>query len=212
MVDNLAMPNPPSSREADLALFAEDRGVSAYRQRFVELLRVLSYERREVVLSSGKRSNFYIDCKQTILTAEGHFLCGQLVHYVLMRSARTIRAVGGMTMGADPIASAVSTLSFLGGFSAGAINAFYLRKEPKGHGSRKWLEGDKGVPPGTEVAIVEDVVTTGASTLLAVERAREHGLIVRHVVALCDRQEGGRAAVEAEVPMTAICHRVEFES
>jgi orotate phosphoribosyltransferase len=183
-------------------------GLAVYRARLLDLLRQLAYEERQVVLSSGRTSTFYIDCKQATLTAEGHFLTGLLVGHVVRKVAPDVRAVGGMTMGADPIASATATLSFLAGQP---LDAFYLRKEPKGHGTKRWLEGDRAVPPGTPVAIVEDVVTTGASTLLAVARAREHGLIVRHVVALCDREEGGRQAVEAEVPMTALYRRTEFQ-
>jgi orotate phosphoribosyltransferase len=195
----------PATR--DLALFRDTAAV--YRERFVALLRALAYEQREVVLSSGRTSNFYIDCKQAVLTAEGHFLCGWLVCHVLQQVAPDVAAVGGLTMGADPIASATSTLSFLG---ARPLHAFYLRKEPKAHGTARWLEGARTVVPGTPVAIVEDVVTTGASTLKAVARAREHGLHVRHVVALCDREEGGREAIEAEVPMVALSRRTEFTS
>ena len=173
------------------------------------LLRALSYQEREVTLASGRRSNFYIDCKQTVLTAEGHFLAGWLVGHVVAQVAPDARAVGGLTMGADPIASATATLSYLSGRQS--LNAFYLRKEPKGHGTQRWLEGETGAPPGTPVVLVEDVVTTGGSTLTALARAREHGLLVRHVVALCDREEGGREAVEAEVPMTALCQRRDFQ-
>ncbi len=179
-----------------------------HRLRLLELLRALSYQRREVILSSGRPSDFYIDCKQAILTAEGHFLCGWLVGHLVDRLAPDAIAVGGLTLGADPIASATATLSFLSGRRP--LHAFYLRKEPKAHGTRQWLEGDRAVPPGSPVVIVEDVVTTGASTLLAVSRAQEHGLVVRHVIALCDREEGGREAVEAVVPMTALTRRTEF--
>lgn len=195
-------------QERDLALFRHP-SAAHHRRRFLALLQQLAYEDREVVLSSGRRSNFYIDCKQAVLTAEGHFLCGWLVGYVVEQVAPSAVAVGGLTMGADPIASATATLSFLGGRRP--LNAFYLRKEPKGHGTSKWLEGDRAVPPGSEVVLVEDVITTGASTLKALERARAHDLRVLHVVALCDRQEGGREAVEAAVPVTALCHRQEFQ-
>jgi orotate phosphoribosyltransferase len=110
-------------------------------------------------------------------------------------------------MGADPIASAVATISFTRGRP---IDAFYVRKEPKGHGTQKWLEGDKTVKPGTPVAIVEDVCTTGGSTLKAIERARLHGLEVKRVFTLVDREEGGREAVEQEVPLTALFRKSDF--
>jgi orotate phosphoribosyltransferase len=179
------------------------------RQRLLELLTTLAYEERDVVLASGKRSNFYIDCKQAVLTAEGHFAVGTVVCDLLQREAPEVRAVGGLTMGADPIASAVATVSFHLGRP---LDAFYVRKEPKGHGTQKWLEGDRSVPPGTPVAIVEDVCTTGGSTLKAIERARLHGLDVRRVVVLVDREEGGREAVEREAPMSALFGRSDFPS
>jgi orotate phosphoribosyltransferase len=177
------------------------------RVRLLDLLRHLAYEEREVVLASGRTSNFYIDCRQAVLTAEGHFLVGWLVNQVIAERAPSVRAVGGLTMGADPIASAASTLSFLG---PSPLGAFYVRKEPKGHGTQKWVEGDKTLPAGTPVAIVEDVVTTGGSTLKAIERARLHGFEVKLVIAMVDREEGGREAIEREAPLVALCRRSEF--
>lgn len=177
------------------------------RQRLLELLRTLSYEEREVILSSGKRSNFYIDCRQAVLTSEGHFLAGWLISRLLFEQCPEVTAVGGITMGADPLASAVATVSHLG---PRPLDAFYIRKEPKGHGTQKWIEGDKVVVPGTQVAILEDVVTTGASTLRAIERARSHGLDVRRVIVLVDREEGGREEVVHEAPMTALYRKSDF--
>jgi orotate phosphoribosyltransferase len=177
------------------------------RARLLELLKSLAYEEREVILASGKPSTFYIDCKQAVLTAEGHHLVGTVLCDLLASSSPDVRAVGGLTMGADPIASAVATRSFELGRP---IDAFYIRKEPKGHGTQKWIEGDKRVRPGTPVAIVEDVCTTGGSTLKAIERARLHGLDVRLVIALVDREEGGREAVEREAPFSALFRRADF--
>jgi orotate phosphoribosyltransferase len=181
--------------------------VNDARARLLDLLKRLSYEEREVILASGKPSNFYIDCKQAILTAEGHYLVGWLLCDLLANLAPDVRAVGGLTMGADPIASAVATVSHT---LARPLDAFYIRKEPKGHGTQKWLEGDKTVRPGTPVAIVEDVCTTGGSTLKAIERARLHGLEVRRVFVLVDREEGGREAVEREAPLTAVFRKRDF--
>ena len=118
----------------------------------------LSYEEREVTLASGAKSNFYIDCKQTVLTAEGHFLVGSLFGRILATQAPEVEAIGGVTMGADPLASAVSTLSYVAGRP---LPAFYVRKEAKGHGTAAWIEGTKSLRPGMPVAILEDVVTTG---------------------------------------------------
>jgi orotate phosphoribosyltransferase len=176
--------------------------------RLLELLKRLSYERREVILASGRRSDFYIDCKQAVLTAEGHYLAGWLIAEALARTAPEVRAVGGLTMGADPLASATATVSFLG---KSPLDAFYVRKEPKGHGTQKWIEGDKTVVAGTKVAVLEDVVTTGESTLKAIARARSHGLEVRRVIALVDREEGGREAVEREAPLEALFSRSDFQ-
>ena len=141
------------------------------RQRLLELLTRLAYEKRKVTLSSGRESDFYLDTKQASLTAEGHVLVGRLVMEAIRSNFPEAQAVGGMTMGADPIASAASLTSFLQ--KPPGIPAFYVRKEPKGHGTAQWLEGKKSLPAGGRVAVVEDVVTTGASTLKAVERVRE---------------------------------------
>lgn len=163
-------------------------------QRLLDLLRTHSFERRQVTLASGRSSNFYVDCKRTTLRAEGHWLVGRLLLERILAEAPTARAVGGLTMGADPIASAVSMASWMG---ARPLEAFLVRKEAKGHGTKKWLEGP-ALPAGLPVAIVEDVVTTGGSGLLAAEKAREAGLEVLGIFALVDRQEGGREAVEAQ--------------
>jgi orotate phosphoribosyltransferase len=164
------------------------------RARLLELLTQLSYERRKVVLSSGRESDFYIDCKRTALTAEGHYLIGRLFFQAVRREAPEAVAVGGLTLGADPLASAVSLTSYLSGHP---LHAFIVRKEPKGHGTGQWVEGLSALGPGAPVAILEDVVTTGGSTLKAVERAQAEGLRVLGAFALVDRLEGGREAVEA---------------
>jgi orotate phosphoribosyltransferase len=178
------------------------------RERLLELLTRLAYEKRKVTLSSGRESDFYIDTKQASLTAEGHYLVGRLVLAEIRAHFADAQAVGGMTMGADPIASATSLTSFL---ERGPLPAFYVRKEPKGHGTNQWLEGKKSIPGGARVAVVEDVVTTGASTLKAVERVRSEGFSVLGVVALVDREEGGRQAVEAAgVPLRALFRRSDF--
>jgi orotate phosphoribosyltransferase len=165
------------------------------RARLLELLTTLSFERRKVVLSSGKESDFYIDCKRAALTAEGHFLIGRLFFAEIRQHCPGAAGVGGLTLGADPLASAVSLTSYLAGHP---IPAFIVRKEPKGHGTGQWIEGRKVLGDGAEVAIVEDVVTTGGSTLKAIERAEQEGLKVTWAFALVDRLEGGREAVEAK--------------
>jgi orotate phosphoribosyltransferase len=178
------------------------------RERLLALLRTLAYREGEITLASGKRSNFYIDCRQAVLTAEGHFLVGWLFYQTVLSDAPAARAVGGISVGADPLASATA---FMSTFGPHPVNAFYIRKEPKGHGTGQWLEGTASLAPGMPVVVVEDVITTGGSTLRAIERARDWGLDVVHVVALVDRQEeGGAEAVAAEAPLTALFRREDF--
>jgi len=178
------------------------------RLRLLELLRELSYQERDVVLASGRRSSFYVDCRQTVLTAEGHFLVGSLFNRIIAAKAPEAQAVGGISVGADPLASATSLMSQ---FGSRILNAFYIRKEPKKHGTSQWIEGTASLAPDMPVVVVEDVITTGGSTLRAVERARDFGLRVVHAVALVDRQEdGGAEAVAAEVPLTSVFRQEDF--
>jgi orotate phosphoribosyltransferase len=177
------------------------------RARLLVQMTRLSYERRDVTLASGQKSDFYIDCKQTVLTAEGHFLVGSLFLGLLRDRAPEAEAIGGLTMGADPLASAASTLSYVSGRP---LAAFYVRKEPKGHGTGQWIEGAKSLRPGMPVAIVEDVVTTGGSALKAIGRAREFGLSVKLILGLVDREEGGREALEREAPLVTLFRKRDF--
>ncbi|MDQ3365947.1 MAG: orotate phosphoribosyltransferase [Myxococcota bacterium] len=179
---------------------------AAKRARLFELLRTLAFAEREVVLSSGLRSNFYVDCKQVSLHPEGAALIGALFHAVIDEVAPSAVAVGGLTLGADPLATATSLISFQLGRPR---SAFLVRKEPKGHGTNQWVES-ASLPAGAEVVILEDVVTTGAATLKAIERARLAGLVVIHAVALVDRLEGGREAVVQEAPLTTLFTRRDF--
>lgn len=179
----------------------------AHRRRLLALLKQLSYEEREVTLASGQKSNFYIDCKQTVLTADGHFLVGTLFNRILLERAPEVEAIGGVTMGADPLASAVSTLSYIAGRP---LPAFYVRKEAKGHGTAAWIEGTKSLRPGMPVAILEDVVTTGGSALKAIARVREHGLKVAIILGIVDREEGGREILEKEAPLVTLFRKRDF--
>lgn len=164
------------------------------REKLKQIILELSYEKRLVTLASGRQSDFYFDGKQTTLHAEGGWLTGKLF-YESIKDLPDVQAVGGITLGADPIATATSIAALQDGRP---LHAFIIRKEPKGHGTGQWLEGRKNLPPGTKVVIVEDVVTTGGSSLKAVNRAKEEGLDVLGIVALVDREEGGRENIEAE--------------
>jgi orotate phosphoribosyltransferase len=181
--------------------------VSEGRARLVELLRERSFERKKVTLASGRESDFFIDCKQTILTAEGHALTGALM-FEALASLPPCEAVAGVELGGCPLASAVSLTSFLRGRP---LPALYVRKEVKDHGSRRLLEGDKSLAPGMPIVMLEDVITTGGSTLKAVEKVAAAGGKVVGVVALVDRLEGGAEAIrEAGLPLVAICTRRDF--
>jgi orotate phosphoribosyltransferase len=178
------------------------------RARLLELLRQLSFERRTVTLASGKESDFYIDCKRTALTAEGHVLVGRCLLAEVLAVQPLVRAVGGLTLGADPIASAIALTSSLQGHP---VDAFIVRKEPKGHGTGQWIEGRKTIPDGSRVIVLEDVVTTGGSALKAIERCRAERLEVVACLALVDRLEGGRQAIEASgVPLRSLFTRKDF--
>jgi orotate phosphoribosyltransferase len=196
------------------------------RDRLLELLRVRSFERRKVILSSGKESDFYIDCKRTSLTAEGHVLIGRLLLEAVRALPPPVSAAGGLTLGADPLASAVATASWLEHERAVRTNdagldgrivppppvdAFVVRKEPKGHGTGQWIEGRAAIPDGARVAVLEDVLTTGASAAKAIERCRAEKLVVAACLALVDREEGGREAIEAlGVKVVSLFTRKDF--
>lgn len=154
--------------------------------------------RGDFTLASGKKSTFYLDGKQVTLSGAGLFDLGCVM--LEMIGDDPIEAIGGLTLGADPMAAAVAALSaapqgLLGTKrTRGPLQAFIVRKEAKKHGTTKWLEG----PPlraGMLVAAVDDVITTGASTIAAIERIREEGGVVRRAFCLVDREEGGREAL-----------------
>nr|MBP7323479.1 orotate phosphoribosyltransferase [Deltaproteobacteria bacterium] len=143
-------------------------------------------------LASGKMSNFYIDCRVVNSLAAGKYFVSQMVYDKI--ASLDIKAIGGPALGAIPIADAVSYLSFLVGKD---VSSFWIRKEPKGHGLKKWIDGN--VASGDRVVIVDDVITTGQSTIDALQRAREAGLEVVKVVVMVDRQEdNGRQNIEKE--------------
>lgn len=155
------------------------------KDRLLSILAKQSYIEGKIILASGKESNYYVDCKQTTLHHEGNTLISYLFFKMLESG---IDAVGGLTMGADPLASGVSQMAYL--LEGKQIDAFYVRKEPKKHGRSLWIEGP--VKKGSSVAILEDVVTTGGSSLKAIDKVLEYGCKVEQVLAIVDRNEGGR--------------------
>jgi orotate phosphoribosyltransferase len=178
------------------------------RDWLIELLRERSFERRRVVLASGKESDFFIDCKQTILTAEGHGLVASLMLDTIQERFASCEAVAGVELGGCPLASAVSLLSFQRG---NPLPALYVRKDAKDHGTKKLVEGDKSLKDGLQVVVLEDVVTTGGSTLKAVDKLKSVGANVIGVIAIVDRLEGGADTLAAAgMPFVAITTRRDF--
>jgi len=178
------------------------------RDRLVQLLAERSVEHRRVVLASGRESDFFVDCKQTALTAEGHALLGALM-FDALASLPPCEAVAGVELGGCPLASAVSLISFQRGRPLAAL---YVRKEAKDHGTKKLVEGDRSLHDGIAVVLLEDVVTTGGSAMKAAEKLALVGARVVGVVAIVDRLEGGREAIQAAgLPLVALCTRADFD-
>lgn len=162
-------------------------------ERLRRLLLERSVRRGDFVLASGQRSSYYIDCRLTTMSAEGQRLVGELGWKAIQQAEWRPRAVGGLTMGADPVAYAVAAASF--GTSL-AVDAFSVRKEAKAHGTGRVIEGCFTV--GDDVVIVEDVITTGGSAQRAIAAVEAAGGQVLGVLAVVDREEGGRARLEGE--------------
>jgi orotate phosphoribosyltransferase len=162
------------------------------KERLIELVieKAFKYSKEPIFkLVSGRTSNYYFNCKAVTLHPEGMYLIGNIVFDIIQDL--DIQGIGGLTLGADPIANAVSYTSYLKGKP---LEAFIVRKSPKSHGTMLWIEGN--IASGDKVVIVDDVITSGKSTIEAITRANEAGLGIGKVIALIDRQEGGREAVE----------------
>ncbi len=166
------------------------------KNELIELLCRKSFKYSETPafkLVSGRMSRFYVNCKPTTMSPRGMFLTGHLMFEAIRDSGAS--AVGGLTFGADPIAMATAFASELKGQP---IKAFSIRKSQKDHGIVKWVEGE--IRSGEKVVVIDDVATTGGSTIKAIERARSEGLDVARVVILVDRQEGGMDSIRILVP------------
>lgn len=161
------------------------------RKRLAELFKTRSLQRGEFILSSGLKSSYYFDGKKTTLDPEGAYLSARLILEELKQRGIEADAIGGLTLGADPVVSAVAAISFAEKERYSPLPAFIVRKEPKKHGTRRYLEGFDG-PPGSRVVILDDVCTTGDSAKRAIERAEEAGYQVVAVVCLVDREQGAR--------------------
>jgi orotate phosphoribosyltransferase len=174
------------------------------KRQLLKLLKEKSYRYspdKPFKLASGRESPYYVDARPVTHNAQGLFLIGE-IFFDLVRDL-DVQAIGGLTLGADPIAHAAALTSFLKG---SPINAFSVRKEAKTHGTGGLVVGD--VKPGDRVVIVEDVITTGGSTLKAINGARDFGLEVVKVLILVDREEGGRERVAAVAPQVQAVFRL----
>ena len=179
-----------------------DLDAAAMRGRLARLLLEKSYRAGEVTLTSGRKSDYYFDCKQTALHPEGAWLIGNLLFDLLPEG---IVGVGGMTLGADPLVTAVSIASHLRGRP---LPAFIVRKASKGHGTNQFLEGLSNFQPGDKVALLEDVVTTGGTLLTVIDRVQEAGLTVGAVLTVLDRNEGGaQKLAERGFPLLSVFSR-----
>lgn len=180
--------------------------VNDLKAKLARHLMALSYAEGDFTLTSGRKSDYYFDCRQTALHPEGCYLIGKL--FLSMLKGSEARGVAGMTMGADPLVSSVAVLSHLEGCPLPAI---IIRKASKGHGTNQFLEGLKNFQPGDTVALLEDVVSTGGTLVTAAERVRAAGLGVGDVLCVLDREEGGRERLaEAGLTLKSIFTRNEL--
>jgi len=164
------------------------------KDRLLEILKTLSYEEGEFILKSGKKSSFYIDARETTLNPEGMNLVGKIM-YKMVKEIPGVEAVGGVSVGADPLVCSVVLYAYN---NKDNIYGFFIRKEPKAHGRSLWIEGAKNLRPGMNVVILEDVVTTGGSSLRAIEITQQAGYRVKGVIAILDRLEGGKELIESK--------------
>ncbi len=163
------------------------------RSRLIDLLATRSARRGSFTLASGRQSDLYIDCRPTTMHPDGLAAIGPLGLAAIAARGWTASSVGGLTLGADPVSYAIAYASQLAGTP---VRAFTVRKEAKSHGTGKVIEG--AFESGDFVVVVEDVITTGGSALRAVDAVRAAGATVLGVLAVVDREEGGREAIEAQ--------------
>ena len=175
-------------------------------ERLISILAERSARRGQFTLASGRQSTLYIDARLTTMSADGLALIGPLALAALRQSPWQVDAIGGLTLGADPISYAIAYAS---ASSHAPLRAFTVRKEAKAHGTGRLIEGP--FREGDRVAVIEDVITTGGSALRAVEAIRAAGGSVSGVLALVDREEGGRAALEdAGLPVIVLARASEI--
>jgi orotate phosphoribosyltransferase len=183
------------------------------REALLEILKEKSVRWGTFTLTSGKTSDFYVDCRQTALHSRGGSLIGMLMYDKIRQFQKKngidIKGVAGLTLGADPIVSATSVMS---NYFDDEVHGLIVRKEPKGHGTGNYIEGRENVPKGSMIAVVDDVATTGGSLLKTIERVEADGYIVSIVIVVVDRDEGAKEVLAARgYSLEAIFKRKDFE-
>lgn len=166
--------------------------MTTVRSRLAELLTTHSLRQGQFTLSSGEISDIYLDVKSTSLLGEGAYLIGKLLWEHIADWSPLPEAIGGLTLGSDPLVTAVSLHAFHQGSS---LSAVIVRKEAKGHGTERFLEYPPVLTSGARIVAVDDVITTGGSTITAIERMREAGFVVEDALCVVDREAGGEEAL-----------------
>tara|TARA_B100001121_G_scaffold79919_1_gene70858 strand:+ start:149 stop:697 length:549 start_codon:yes stop_codon:yes gene_type:complete len=168
-----------------------------HRTTLLNLLKENAYKKGEFTLSSGEKSEHYVNCKPVTLSCEGNAL---LSHLMIKHVESDAAAVGGLTLGADPLVCGVAQKAY---YSGKHIDALIVRRNPKGHGTKEVIEGHKP-PKGSIVTVLEDVTTTGSSAIKAVNVLRDVGYVVNRVVAIVDRQENHRVWENNEIEFISL--------
>src|SRR5262245_21195144 len=174
--------------------------LTADREQLREILRAKSLRTGDFVLASGKKSSYYLDCRLTTMDPHGALLIARLILSTIREERISVSAIGGLTLGADPIAASVAVVSALEG---PLLNAFIVRKEAKDHGTKRFIEGFDGAP-GTRAIVVDDVCTTGDSILTAAQRMEEAGYVVAATFCVVDREEGGSENIRKKYPLYSL--------
>lgn len=184
--------------------------MEALRQEIIKLIFTKAYQRRKVILASGRESDFYIDSKQVTLTAEGLYKIALYILHMIRQEGLKVSAVGGPAMGAVPVAAAISALSRGEPFNS-PLDTFFVRSEAKKHGLENRVDGPT-LREGLPLLMLDDVLTTGGSVLKAVQAVKQLGCKVEKVIVIVDRQEGGRENLEKEgLSVAALLTREELE-
>jgi len=186
-----------------------DQNSFVVRAELLKLIRKLSYREGEFTLSSGKKSQHYCNLKTTSLHPDGAYYIGQLVMEKILDEKLEIDGIGGLTLGADPLATAISLVARKEGYH---WPAFIVRKEPQKHGASKYIEGLENFKPGAKLLVLEDTLTTGASSMKAVLHLREEGFEPVAVFTIVDREEGGREVFDrAGIPIFSLFSLAELK-